>query len=49
MAGAAAAGDHEGARIVHEAIGKLLAPAPGGGGEGARVVDLAAEREKRSK
>jgi hypothetical protein len=44
----AAAGDLDGARIVHETIGRLLVP-PGGGGEGAQVIDLAAERDRRGR
>jgi len=40
-----AAGDLEGARIAHEAMGRLLAaPQPG---DGAHVVDLAEERRRR--
>jgi hypothetical protein len=45
----AAAGDLDAARVLHETIGKLLAPPPGGGGEGARVIDLAAERDRRGR
>jgi hypothetical protein len=41
----AAAGDVEGARVAHEAAGKLLGPAV----EGAAVVDLASERERRGR
>ncbi len=49
MGAALAAGDLEAARVAHDAIGKLLAAMrPGDGpGDGAPVVDLAAEREKR--
>jgi hypothetical protein len=41
----AAVGDMEAARVAYDAAGKLLGPA----GEGADVVDLAAEREKRGR
>ena len=45
MAALVAAGDIEAARVLNEAIGRLL----GGGeqGEGSPVVDLGAERAKR--
>jgi hypothetical protein len=41
----AAVGDTAAARVAHEAAGKLLASPV----EGAAVVDLAAEREKRGR
>jgi len=43
----AAQGDIEGARAMHEAIGRLLGTVAGGG-EGAAVVDLEAERKRRA-
>jgi hypothetical protein len=43
VAALAAAGDLEGARVVHETLGKLL----GAAGEASRVVDLETERRKR--
>jgi hypothetical protein len=45
MFGARAAGDVEGARVVYEAIGRLLA-APM---QPSEVVDLARERERRGR
>jgi hypothetical protein len=45
LGAALAAGDLWAARIAHETIGKLLAAAQPG--DGAPVVDLAAERRKR--
>jgi hypothetical protein len=50
MAAAYAEGDVEGARAVHEAIGRLLAaPAAAQASDGAPVVDLARERERRGR
>jgi hypothetical protein len=50
MAAAYAEGDVEGARAVHEAIGKILAaPAAAQASDGAPVVDLARERERRGR
>ena len=42
------AGDLEGARAVHETIGRLLAPVRPVERPGAVVVDLEAERERRA-
>jgi hypothetical protein len=43
----ATGGDIEGARAMHEAIGRLLGAAPARA-EGAAVVDLEAERKRRT-
>ena len=51
LAALAAAGDLEGARLVQETIGRLLAPAARTSTDasgGALVVDLDAERERRT-
>jgi len=50
LAALAAAGDVEGAHLMHETIGRLLAPAHVADERvgGAVVVDLDAERERRA-
>jgi hypothetical protein len=50
LASLAAAGDIEGVRLVHETIGRLVAPARSAeeGPRGAVVIDLEAERERRT-
>ena len=51
LAALVAAGDLEGARLVHETIGRLLVPsgrASTDASGGAVVVDLEAERERRN-
>jgi hypothetical protein len=47
MRAAVVAGDVEAACVAHEAIGRLLGPAPVTA-TSADVVDLAAERERRA-
>ena len=52
LASLAAAGDLEGVRMVHETIGRLVAPSPRPAEQvtgGAVVVDLEAERERRAR
>lgn len=48
MAAALASGDLEAARVAYEAIGKLLGQDASPGGAVAHVVDLGAERERRT-
>ncbi len=51
MTAALAAGDLEAAAVAHEAIGRLLAPvmrSAEDAGDGAKVVDLDAERVRRA-
>ncbi len=51
LASLVAAGDLEGARLVHETIGRLVAPvvrSAEAATDGANVVDLEAERTRRA-